>query len=107
DAVCALLLYLIAARGQVISTTKVLKEAPWQVVVFSLGMYLVVYGLKSAGLTDYIAQLLNIFAAQGLWAATLGTGLLTAVLSSIMNNMPTVLVSALSIDAAGVDGVIQ
>lgn len=106
-AVCALLLYLIAARGQVISTTKVLKEAPWQVVVFSLGMYLVVYGLKNAGLTDYIAQLLNIFAAQGLWTATLGTGLLTAVLSSIMNNMPTVLVGALSIDAAGVDGVIQ
>ena len=106
-AVCALLLYLIAARGQVISTTKVLKEAPWQVVVFSLGMYLVVYGLKSAGLTDYIAQLLNIFAAQGLGASTLGTGLLTAVLSSIMNNMPTVLVGALSIDAAGVDGVIQ
>src|SRR5690554_7202762 len=106
-AVCAVLLYLIAARGQVISTTKVLKEAPWQVVVFSLGMYLVVYGLKNAGLTDYIAQLLNIFAAQGLWTATLGTGLLTALLSSIMNNMPTVLVGALSIDAAGVDGVIQ
>ena len=106
-AVCALLLYLIAARGQVISTTKVLKEAPWQVVVFSLGMYLVVYGLKNAGLTDYIDKLLNIFAAQGLWTATLGTGLLTAVLSSIMNNMPTVLVGALWIDAAGVEGVIQ
>ncbi len=106
-AVCAALLYLIAAHGQVIGTTKVLKEAPWQVVVFSLGMYLVVYGLKNAGLTDYIAQLLNIFAEQGLWTATLGTGLLTAFLSSIMNNMPTVLVGALSIDAANVDGVIQ
>ncbi|HZJ91653.1 MAG TPA: arsenic transporter [Thiopseudomonas sp.] len=106
-AVCALLLYLIAARGHVIGTTKVLKGAPWQVVVFSLGMYLVVYGLKNAGLTDYIAQLLNIFAEQGLWTATIGTGLLTALLSSIMNNMPTVLVGALSIDAAGVDGVIH
>ncbi|HZJ95522.1 MAG TPA: arsenic transporter [Thiopseudomonas sp.] len=106
-AVCAVLLYLIAARGQVIGTTQVLQEAPWQVVVFSLGMYLVVYGLKNAGLTDYIAQLLNIFAEQGLWTATLGTGLLTALLSSIMNNMPTVLVGALSIDAANVDGVIQ
>lgn len=57
-AVCAALLYVIAARGHVIGTTQVLKEAPWQVVVFSLGMYLVVYGLKNAGLTDYIAQLL-------------------------------------------------
>ncbi|MFO2466534.1 arsenic transporter [Pseudomonas sp. 15FMM2] len=105
--VCALILYLIAARGHVISTRKVLKEAPWQVVVFSLGMYLVVYGLRNAGLTDYLAQLLNVFAGYGVWGASLGTGLLAAGLSSVMNNMPTVLVGALSIHSAEVSGVIQ
>ena len=36
----------------------VLGGAPWQIVVFSLGMYLVVYGLRNAGLTDYIAHAL-------------------------------------------------
>jgi arsenical pump membrane protein len=106
-AVCAFILYVIAARGHAINTSKVLKEAPWQVVIFSLGMYLVVYGLKNAGLTDQIAQILNVFAGYGVWGASLGTGLLTALLSSIMNNMPTVLVGALSIHAAEVDGVIQ
>ena len=106
-AVCALILYVVAARGHAIDTAKVLKGAPWQVVVFSLGMYLVVYGLKNAGLTDYIAQILNVFAGYGIWGASLGTGLLTAFLSSIMNNMPTVLVGALSIHAAEVDGVVQ
>ncbi|MGX5218331.1 arsenic transporter [Pseudomonas segetis] len=106
-AVAAFVLYLIAARGHVISTRKVLKEAPWQIVVFSLGMYLVVYGLKNAGLTDHIAQLLNVFAEYGVWGATLGTGLLTALLSSLMNNLPTVLVGALSIHAADVSGVTQ
>ncbi|MBD0703722.1 arsenic transporter [Pseudomonas sp. PSB1] len=106
-AVCAFILYVIAARGHAINTSKVLKEAPWQVVIFSLGMYLVVYGLKNAGLTDYIAQILNVFAGYGVWGASLGTGLLTALLSSIMNNMPTVLVGALSIHAAEVDGVVQ
>ncbi|MBA5961053.1 arsenical efflux pump membrane protein ArsB, partial [Pseudomonas lactis] len=100
-------LYVIAARGHAINTSKVLKEAPWQVVIFSLGMYLVVYGLKNAGLTDHIAQILNVFAGYGVWGASLGTGLLTALLSSIMNNMPTVLVGALSIHAAEVDGVVQ
>ncbi|KQQ49882.1 arsenic transporter [Pseudomonas sp. Leaf127] len=106
-AVCAVILYAIAARGHAIDTAKVLKGAPWQVVIFSLGMYLVVYGLKNAGLTDYIAQILNVFAGYGVWGASLGTGLLTALLSSIMNNMPTVLVGALSIHAADADGVVQ
>ena len=106
-AVCAALLFAVAARGHVISTRRVLREAPWQIVIFSLGMYLVVYGLKNAGLTDYLATALNYLAGTGLWAAALGTGFLTALLSSAMNNMPTVLVGALSIQASDAVGVIR
>jgi arsenical pump membrane protein len=106
-AVGAILLLVIAARGHVISTGKVLKGAPWQVVIFSLGMYLVVYGLRNAGLTGQISILLDRFAQGGIWAAAIGTGVLTAVLSSIMNNMPTVLVGSLSIDGSHATGVIK
>ena len=86
---------------------RVLREAPWQIVVFSLGMYLVVYGLKNAGLTDLLAQVLNRLAEQGLWSATLGTGLLSALLSSVMNNMPSVLIGALSIQASEAQGLVR
>lgn len=103
----ALLLFAVAARGHVISTRKVLREAPWQIVIFSLGMYLVVYGLRNEGLTDYIASLLDYFAQGGIWGAAFGTGILTALLSSIMNNMPTVLVGALSIDGTNAKGVVK
>lgn len=103
----ALILLHVAARGHVISTRKVLKEAPWQIVIFSLGMYLVVYGLRNEGLTEHIAGLLNYFAQGGVWGAAFGTGILTALLSSVMNNMPTVLVGALSIDATGATGVVK
>jgi arsenical pump membrane protein len=103
----AVLLLAVAGRGNVISTKKVLREAPWQIVIFSLGMYLVVYGLRNQGLTAYISQLLNTFAGYGIWGAAIGTGVLTAVLSSIMNNMPTVLVGALSIDASAATGVVK
>ena len=106
-AVGAVLLLVIAARGHVISTSKVLKGAPWQVVIFSLGMYLVVYGLRNAGLTGQISILLDRFAQGGIWGAAIGTGVLTAVLSSIMNNMPTVLVGALSIDGSHATGVVK
>ncbi|CNF57188.1 arsenical pump membrane protein [Yersinia intermedia] len=106
-AVGALILFVVAKKGHVINTGKVLRGAPWQIVIFSLGMYLVVYGLRNAGLTHYLSALLNQLGEQGLWVATLGTGFLTAFLSSIMNNMPTVLVGALSIDGSSATGVIK
>ena len=106
-AVGAALLLAVAARGSAISTRKVLRGAPWQIVIFSLGMYLVVYGLRNAGLTDRIAALLNVFAQGGVWGAAMGTGFLTALLSSVMNNMPTVLIGALSIDASSATGVVK
>jgi len=106
-AVGAVLLLAVAARGSAISTGKVVRGAPWQIVIFSLGMYLVVYGLRNAGLTDRIAGLLNVFAQSGVWGAAMGTGFLTAILSSVMNNMPTVLIGALSIDASTATGVVK
>lgn len=103
----SLILLAVAARGHVINTRKVVREAPWQIVIFSLGMYLVVYGLRNAGLTGYITSLLDVFASYGVWGAALGTGFLAAFLSSIMNNMPTVLIGALSIDATSATGVVK
>ncbi|KQM99020.1 MULTISPECIES: arsenic transporter [Sphingomonas] len=103
----AVLLLVIAARGHVIQTRKVLAGAPWQVVIFSLGMYLVVYGLRNAGLTDHLAGLLDRTAQGGVWGAAFGTGIIAALLSSVMNNMPTVLVGALSIDATHATGAIK
>lgn len=105
----ALLLMAIAGRwfaggtGAVVSVSKVLRGAPWQIVLFSVGMYLVVYGLGNAGLTDIAAGILVWLAAQGSFVATVGTGFLVAGLASVMNNMPATLVGALAIDRAAVD----
>lgn len=96
----ALALLIVAYMGKKLPIMPVVKNAPWQIVIFSLGMYLVVYGLKNAGLTDYLATLLQGLEQQGLLVATVGTGFLSAILSSVMNNMPTVLIQALAIDGA-------
>lgn len=106
-AACALLLLAVAGRGTHISTRKVMRGAPWEIVVFSLGMYLVVYGLRNQGLTAQMATLLDYFAAGGVWGAAFGTGFLAAVLSSVMNNLPAVLVGALSIEASQATGVVK
>jgi arsenical pump membrane protein len=107
SAVGALLLLVVAARGHRISTREVIGNAPWQIVIFSLGMYLVVYGLRNAGLTAWVTSALAWCAQYGVWGAAMGTGFLTAILSSIMNNLPTVLIGALSIDATPTHGVVR
>jgi arsenical pump membrane protein len=96
----AAILFVIAAKGHVISVRKVMRNAPWQIVIFSLGMYLVVYGLRNAGLTGYLAHGLEWLARRGDMVATIGTGFGAALLSSVMNNMPGVLVGTLSIEQA-------
>lgn len=103
----ALGLLMIARRGQHIDTTAVLRHAPWSVVVFSLGMYLVVYGLKNAGLTAWLVHWLDGFAATGVWGAAMGTGITMAMLSAVLNNLPAVLMGSLAIDATHATGVTQ
>ena len=106
--IAALLLMAIAGRvwqggrGAVVSVSDVVRNAPWQIVLFSIGMYLVVYGLGNAGLTDYGAQVLNWLGQQGAVIATVGTGFLSAIVASVMNKMPATLVGALAIDQAQV-----
>lgn len=96
----AAVLLVLARRGGVVPIRTVLRGAPWQIVLFSLGMYLVVYGLKNAGLTDLLVAGLVRLAASGPWLAAVGTGFAAALLSSVMNNMPSVLVGALAIRQA-------
>ncbi|OZI56565.1 arsenic transporter [Bordetella genomosp. 4] len=106
-AVGALVLLLVAGQQHIVGTRRVMREAPWHIVVFSLGMYLVVYGLRNAGLTAYLTQLLEVFGHYGIWAASLGTGLVTAFLASVLNNLPAVLVGALAIADTTATGVIR
>jgi arsenical pump membrane protein len=89
-------------RQAIVPLGSVIRNAPWQIVLFSLGMYLVVYGLGQAGLTHYGAGALEWLGKQGTIIATVGTGFLAAVTASIMNNMPSTLVGALAIDQAPV-----
>ncbi|MCO5787098.1 arsenical efflux pump membrane protein ArsB [Pseudomonas sp. G11-1] len=89
-------------RGAVVPVTAALRGAPWQIVLFSIGMYLVVYGLGNAGLTSYGARALEWLAQQGQFTATVGTGFLSALVASLMNNMPSTLIGALAIDQAQV-----
>lgn len=104
----AAIAFLFAARkSPAIHTWKLVKGAPWAVVIFSIGMYVVVYGLRNAGLTDALGSVIQAVADKGLFVATVGMGFIAAILSSIMNNMPTVMIDALAIQGTQTDGFIR
>ncbi|MCF7754299.1 arsenical pump membrane protein [Paenibacillus sp. W2I17] len=105
--VVAIFFLIMASRSSAVPTTLVVKEAPWAIVFFSIGMYVVVYGLRNVGLTDLLAVVIQAVADQGLFAATMGMGFIAAIISSLMNNMPTVLIDALAIDATTATGTVR
>lgn len=98
---------IMGKRSTAVNTKEVIKGAPWDIVFFSIGMYVVVYGLGNAGLTSALASVLQTVAEEGLFVATVGMGFIAAFLSSIMNNMPTVMIDALAIAEINTSGVLR
>ncbi len=96
-----LIFLLISTMAKTVEPIKIIKNAPWQVVWFSLGLYIVVYGLKNAGLTEYLTTALVTLNAKGDLIAVLGTGFMSAILSAFMNNMPTIMVMDIALKDIG------
>lgn len=105
--IVALFFLAMAQRSPAVETKQVLKGAPWAIVFFSIGMYVVVYGLRNAGLTSVLSDVIQLAADQGLFVATMSMGFIAAFLSSIMNNLPTVMIDALAIAETNTSGTIR
>jgi arsenical pump membrane protein len=97
----ALLFLLISTLFKTVEPLHIIKKAPWQVVWFSLGLYIVVYGLKNAGLTNDLTKVLESLNTQGDFIAVMGTGFISAVLSAFMNNMPTIMIMDIALKDIG------
>jgi len=100
----AIVFLAIANYFGAVKPLETVKSAPWQVVWFSIGLYVVVYGLKNEGLTEVIASWIHMLMGYGNTVAIIGTGFLAAILSSVMNNMPTIMLMDIAIDHVGYAG---
>jgi arsenical pump membrane protein len=83
----------------------ILKKTPWQILLFAFSMYVVIYGLHNAGLTEFIVKEIEPIVNQGLFNATLAMGGLVSVLSNLFNNHPALMIGTISLTEMGLDPV--
>lgn len=69
-----------------------LRKTPWQVLLFAWGMYLAGIGLGNAGLEVGLQKAIAGLSNWGVAIVSWGTGFLTAILSSLSNHLPAIVV---------------
>ena len=103
----AAVLLIAAALSPQLSSRRILRNAPWNVIFFSLAMYTVVYGLRDAGITASFGQALKTVSGGSVPAAVFSAGGSVALLSAALNNLPALLFGLLGIQGSGVTGTLQ
>ncbi|MBZ7938359.1 arsenic transporter [Campylobacter sp. W0014] len=74
----------------------VIKHAPWGVFIFSFGLYVVVFALHKCGVGEILSNLYQNFEHNKI-NAIFSTGFISALLSSIFNNLPMTLIGDLAL----------
>lgn len=87
---CGILTHKIALK-------QMLKLAPLGIVAFSLGLFIVVFGLNNMGLVGLLAEGLKHFDTLPLFAQIFSVGISSNLGSSVINNLPMVMLGDLAL----------
>lgn len=79
------------------SLVKVVKGIGWDAIIFVVGIFIVVSGLRSAGFTDIIGNIIMKALGPGEQTATFAAGFIAGGCSAFMNNHPVAGIMAMAI----------
>ncbi len=85
----------------------IIKGVSWAVLPLVAGLFILVEALNKTGLIRVLAQLLQQATARGVAGAAWGSGIGIALLSNLMNNLPSGLLAADAVQAAHVPEVVR
>ena len=103
----ALLFYALARTGGKIDANYVVKIAPWQIVFFSLGMYIIVFGVSNNGLDAVYVGILNYFTSFPGPFPVIFSGFFFALNAAFMNNVPSVMIGDIAISGLAHPGILM
>ena len=83
--------------------TDMLKKTPWHILVFAFGMYVIIYGLKNIGLTDFLVFYFQPIVSNDLVNASLWMGTLLSLMSIFFNNHPALMIGTITLTSMELD----
>ncbi|MCM3007053.1 arsenic transporter [Priestia koreensis] len=81
----------------------ILKKTPWQIFVFAFSMYIIIYGLNNAGLSEFLVKICEPIVNEGLFFASFVMGGLVTVLSNLFNNHPALMIGTITLTDMNLD----
>lgn len=93
----AAILLIINQFRRVVEVDATIRRAPWAIFGFAVGMDLVVFGLRNAGVIGLLAGWLEPVVRADPSGAAAAPGLLAAVASSLLNNHPGLIIGSLTL----------
>ncbi len=103
----ALFLYIVARINKKIDANYIIKIAPWQIVLFSLGMLIIVFGVSREGLASIYINVLNGINSLGAPYSIIFSGYFFAFNAAIMNNLPSVMINNIAISGLKNQGLLM
>ena len=97
----SLVFLIICLYLKVLKIKVILARTPWQILWFSLAIYIIVWGLKNEGYNEILNEILAYSQKLGELAFVMTSGLLASILSSLMNNLPAMMMMDISLDLLG------
>ncbi|MFD0694206.1 ArsB/NhaD family transporter [Paenibacillus sp. GCM10027628] len=80
-----------------------LKKTPWHTLLFAFSIYVVVYALHNVGMTAWMVNQLKGIMTQSEFHTVMGFGLLLTIMSTLLNNLPSVMIGTLALTEMGLD----
>ena len=96
------LLCVGSVRKQV-NVPDLIKQTPWSIIAFSIGMYIIVYAAYSHHVFQFMIPMIQSLINYSTYAAVIGLGFFSAIFSCIINNLPALLTQMLTLQSLSLD----